>query len=318
VTDQQPGDEGRGRRVLVTGAAGFIGRHLVAALARDGSEVTALTRGSDLPASLVAAGVRTVRGDLADGATVDRLIAENDAVCHLAAWIPPDLEDPGAAAACLEQNALGALRIAEAVARASARLVFFSSGQVYGPSDRPLAEDAPTYPAGRATYYLASKLAGELFVEHQRLTRGLSAVTLRVGSCFGYGMPAKSVVARFLTSALTGLPLEVSDGGAARYDFVSVADVVDLTRAALNGGETGVFNAGAGRGETVLDLVRAIERVFDDRRLEVRIRPPRALGTAPGFAALATDKARAAWGYRPRDLIDALRAYRADLETPPW
>jgi UDP-glucose 4-epimerase len=311
------GQAGRGRRILVTGASGFIGRHLTAALLRDGWEVTAVTRRPGLSPAPV--GMHVVQGDLTDPQTVDRVIAGADSVCHLAALIPSDLEDATAARACLEMNALVALRIAEAAARSAARMVFFSSGQVYRPSDQPLSEDAPTYPASRATYYLASKLAGELFVEHCRLRRGLAAVTLRVGSCYGFGMPEKSLVATFMRSARAGLPLEVWGGGTARYDFVSVGDVVRLTLAALQGKETGVFNAGSGRGEPILELAQAIDQLFEDRRLDIRIHPAPpgtvAGSGSAGFSPLSTNKAFAAWGYRPCSLIDGLREYRRHLES---
>jgi len=307
-------------RVLVTGATGFIGRHLVGELCREGWEVVALTRRECRLPWPAGPRLRLVQGDLTDPATIERAVAQVDAVCHLAAFIPPDLEDPTAARPCLEVNALAALRIAELAAQRSARVVFFSSGQVYCPSDQPRAEEAPTYPVHRATYYLASKLLGELYIEHVRLLSGLPAVTLRVGSCYGLGMPERSVVARFMTVALAGLPLELWDGGVARYDFVYVDDVVHLARAALRGGAPGVYNAGSGRGTSVLELAQTLATVFADKEIAIQahtsIQPAPARRLPPvGFAPLATDKASAAWDYRPRSLIDGLRAYRLQREA---
>lgn len=311
------GRPGPARRVLVTGAAGFLGRHAVAALLGAGWEVEALVHARGLPERLRAGGVRVRRGDVTRLSTVRAATARVDAVLHLAAYVPPDQGDPAHAAACLQTNALATLQLARcALERPGCRFVYASAGNAYADARGAAAEGRPLYPAARATYYLASKVAGELFVEHLRRARGLPAVSLRVSTPYGAGMPERSVVARFMACALQGLPLDVWDGGAPRYDYVYAADVVGLAVAALGGGTPGVYNAGSGAARSVLELAQAVADTFPDRRVPIEVIPAR--GPVPAsFPALVVARAARRWGYRPRDLRAGLAAYREALEREP-
>ena len=170
------------RLALVTGASGFVGRRVVAALAARGWHVRAVSRvanGSSSPTP----NVEHVTGDLRDTASLAALVDGTAAVCHLAAFIPPNMADSSFAERCYEVNALASLRLAEAtLAGAPRRFVLASSANAYAPRPHPVTEEEVPYPAARATYYLASKLTAELYLDH--LARALRATypTMRVST----------------------------------------------------------------------------------------------------------------------------------------
>jgi UDP-glucose 4-epimerase len=254
-----------------------------------------------------------VSGNMADPANMLSALSEVDAVCHLAAYLPPDYGSPAYASACFDINALATLQLGRLCADQGKRFVFCSSGQAYSPSPVAVTEDAPLYPAERATFYLVSKLSGELFIEHLRRHNGLEAITFRVGSCYGPGMPESSVVASFMRQAIARKPILVRDSGVPSCDFVYVADVARLITAALETGAGGVYNAGSGTATSVLQLAYAVIEAFSD--LPVGIDMASAERPAPaGFPPLSMAKTQAMWGHSPTSLKAGLAAFRTHLE----
>ncbi|MBB3937540.1 UDP-glucose 4-epimerase [Aureimonas phyllosphaerae] len=284
-------------------------------LVSQGHHVTALVHRSPVPSFPGPGTIRTIVGDLCGEALVDDAVADADVVCHLAAFLPPDYADPAYAQACFETNAMAVLRLATCCAGAGKRLVHCSSGQAYAWSGDAITEDAALYPAERATFYLASKLTGELFVEHLRRRHGLASIVFRVGSCYGPGMERGSVVGFFMAQASAGKPLPVHDGGTAECDFVHVDDVARLIEAAVRGGEPGVYNAGSGMAHSVLDLARAVRATFPDFAVTIEAQP---FAGEPqrSFPALSMAKTQAMWGHVPTSLVDGLAMLRARSEEP--
>lgn len=184
------------RRILVTGASGFVGGHLRGALRAAFPDATliAATRGEP-----VAAWDAAVPLDLLDAAGCDAAVgaARPDAVVHLAALadVGASFRDP---ASCWRVNLLGTLALAEAVLRRAPEAPFLhvSSAEIYGLSFQagvPLAEDAPLRPANP---YAASKAAADLAVGEMAL-RGLRAIRLRPANHTGPGQADGFVVAAF-------------------------------------------------------------------------------------------------------------------------
>lgn len=301
------------QRVLVTGAGGFLGRHVVLALARAGHQVSAVDiRKMDFCAETP--GVSATVIEDGDVSALRDAVVRSSAICHLAALVPRNMQDASMAAECFHTNALFSLRLAELAAECQVRrFVYCSSGQIYRYSETPVTEDAPVYPAARATYYLASKLVGELYIEHLRLTAGLPAVTLRLGNLYGPGAGDSSVVARFMAAAAQGHPLEVWDNGAPTYDLVYAPDIAKLIVAVVVRSEPGIYNAGSGQACSVMDLALAVADAFPDRRTEIIVKPP--AGPMPAsFSVLSIAKAARMWQYAPTPLSEALRLYRQYME----
>jgi CDP-glucose 4,6-dehydratase len=318
----------KARTVLVTGASGLVGSHLVAALLSGGAEVAVLLRDADMRSELFRSGsakrVATITGALEDLATVERAVAESEAsvVFHLGAQT---LVGVGVHAPILtfDANIRGTYNLLEACrrhARIVERVVVASSDKAYGPSDRPYREDD----ALRASSpYDVSKSAGDLIAQSYHATYGLPLAILRCGNTYGGGdLNWSRIVPGTIRSFHLGeAPVIRSDGTFVR-DYIYVADVVAaylcvaeaLDRADVKGA---AFNFASGDQVTVLDMVKAIAEVMGGRLPE-----PRILGVAKNEIKeqrLSTDKARRVLGWAPRvKLRDGLREtvawYRAYLD----
>ncbi len=305
-----PGSERPGP-VLVTGAAGFLGRHVTADLIARGHAVRVLEHRSTLPADLRAR-CEVVTGDLRDRALRRAALRGVDAVCHLAAHVPGRLDDPAEARACLKSNALATLDLAtEAADLQIRRFVYASSGSVYSALNRPSTETDPTFPTPEAAIYATSKLAGEIYLSQVCARSAMQAVILRLGAPYGPGAPARQVIPTFLRRAAAGQALELSDGGAARYNFVRTEDVVVCVAKALETPPAGIFNVAAGEHVSIRALAETIAGLYGRGAAGLVLAPADGAGRA-GLPAMDIARARRAWGVRPWPLARGLAALAAD------
>lgn len=275
-------------RVLVTGASGFLGRHLVTRLAAGGVHATALCleRGP-LPAE-----VEFVHADVRDRTAVAAAVAATapDAIVHLAAlshvgdsWKRmPDY---------FEVNVLGTEHVAAAAA--GRRLLFASTAEVYGlvPDDeQPIVESRR--PAPRSPYALTKAAA-------ERIALAAGATVVRLFNLAGSGqLPTfalPSFAAQLAAIERGEAPPVLRVGNlAARRDFVHVDDAVDGLATLTERGEAGaIYNLAGGRSVTIADALDALRRIAAvDAKVEVdpeRFRPvdvPRLEGDSSRLAAL--------------------------------
>lgn len=285
-------------RIFLTGATGFAGGQIARSLLQHGAQVTAWLHQHELPQELAACTALPSH----DLAKVRDAILNCDAVCHAAAFVPPQLEDPQFARQCIEANALLTLELAQAAARnPKIRFVYFSLGQGYVVRGRAAKESDPLYPSARAPFYLGSKLLGEIYLENLRRQKNLQSSSLRIGSIYGSGMRHTSAPAVFMENARRNQTLRVHHGGTPACDFVHVSDVVHVALSALAGtGAPGIYNVGSGHASSLLELAQATVEVFGSSS-KIEVEP--AQGKPPeSFAALDTSKAAAAFGYQPLDL----------------
>jgi nucleoside-diphosphate-sugar epimerase len=224
------------KRVLVTGADGFMGSHLCEALVARGASVIAFTRGTShngtsqlaLPnlhrITSKLAGV--IAGNLTQGETT-RLIrdAEPQVIMHLAAeaYVPKSFDQPGEVFAV---NGTGTLHVLEA-ARALPKLercVITSSSEVYGTAigDRPIDEDHPLNPTSP---YAASKVAADRLAYSYQVTFGMPIAIIRPFNTFG-PRHTYDVIPKFIKLALAGQDLTVHGTGEQGRDFSYVDDTV--------------------------------------------------------------------------------------------
>ena len=252
-------------QALVTGATGFIGRHLCAALVRAGDDVTALVRPTSNRAALEALGVRFAIGDVNDPASLRFDGAE--VVFHLAAMLGspwhPDF---------MRTNAAGVRHVAAACAAAGARLVATSSMAASGPSTplgRARTEDDPPSPVSR---YGASKLAGEQAA--RELAAKVAITIVRPPVVFGGGDHAMLPLFKLAARGVAPVPTRNA------VSLVHVEDLVGLLRAAATG-ETitpegvgqGVYFGGFDETPSWPELARRVASAVGTRALSFA--PPR-------------------------------------------
>jgi len=205
--------------VLVTGATGFIGRHLVGRLTREGDHIRALVLSEEDASPLDALGVEVVRGDLCDYRAMERAVTNRQVVFHLAAKIG----EPNPSGEALQAiNVDGTANVARAAVQASVdRFVLCSSVSVYGRVINNLAitEHTATQPD---LPYGKSKLLAERIVLSHHERDGLPVVVTRLAGVFGPG--ARSWLSLFRSIASGRFRLIGS--GDNYHHYVDVADVV--------------------------------------------------------------------------------------------
>lgn len=216
------------QRILVTGATGFIGRHLCAALAADGNEVVAVTRKADEAAP--PGGKVAFVHDLLDRAAVRSALTGVSAVVHLAARVhakPEGASDPGSE--CRRINVDGTVALLEeAVAAGAKTFVYISSVKAVAEASTRMLT-ARTFPEP-VDAYGASKLEAERRVRAIAMKEGLSAPILRLPAVYGPGMKAN--LARLFWAVDKGLPLPFALVRN-RRSFAYVGNVVAAIQALL-------------------------------------------------------------------------------------
>jgi len=279
-----PAQTWMGRRVLVTGAGGFIGSHLTLRLVEEGAEVTAFVRynsnGSaghldSLPAD-VRSRIRVIAGDIREQSSVRQALMGMDTVFHLAALIsiPYSYVDPEAVA---NTNIMGTLNVLIAARDAGTGcVVHTSTSEVYGTALYvPIDED---HPLQGQSPYSASKIGADKLAESFHRAFGLPVVTVRPFNTYGPRQSTRAVIPTVITQALTGECVRLGSLAPVR-DFTFVEDTARgfLAAAASPRCQGEVVNLGTGTGVTVQEMV---ELVFDitGKRLPVieetkRIRP---------------------------------------------
>jgi UDP-glucose 4-epimerase len=287
--------------VVVTGGAGFIGRHLVqrlvanrAAFGAAGAPVVALdnlhrSTPTALADAIEAGDVRLYEGDVRDAGTLEQAMRGAEYVFHLAAQsnVMGAEDDPDYA---FTTNVVGTQRVVQAALAAGARrLVFTSSREVYGqPQSLPVHESAPLAPKNA---YGASKVAGEMSCRVAAARGGLEVVALRLANVYGPGDSGR-VIPLWLERAARGEDLHIF-GGKQVIDFLWVDDAVSaLVRAALlpradvavaglvsaDDSDPGFFvtlNVGTGQGTPITLLAERVREAVGNP-IGIQLQPARA------------------------------------------
>jgi UDP-glucose 4-epimerase len=250
-----------GRRILVTGGAGFVGGVLTRKLVDAGARVTVLDDLFTGKAETIPTGAEFIEGSVTDARLVDELVAANSLVFHLAARnIIASTTNPRDDFAT---NIGGTLNVLMA-ARASKvdRIVYTGSTSVYGnPRSIPINEDDFVVPLSP---YAVSKLGGENYAQAFYESYGLPTACVRYSNVYGPGQrpdnPYCGVVSKFLADAHAGRPLSVHGDGEQTRDYTYVDDAVEATMlAAIRPRAEGeVFNVGTGIETSVNALGLAI------------------------------------------------------------
>lgn len=300
-------------RALVTGAAGFIGSHVVDALLERGWSVTGLdnldtfydpaVKRSNLERASGATGFRFVEGDVRDLPLMRRLVEESepDVVVHMAAraGVRPSIEQPTLYA---DVNVAGTAAVLEAAIRGGVtRLVIASSSSVYGDAAPvPFREDDPALRP--VSPYAASKRAAELICEAwAALEPAARIISLRFFTVYGPRQRPDLAIHKFTRLLLEGRPIPFFGDGSTSRDYTYITDILDgvlgaIAYTARTPGGHEIFNLGESATTTLSELVRLLERATGRQATLERL-PAQQGDVSRTFADIS--RARAVLGYAP-------------------
>jgi UDP-glucose 4-epimerase len=251
-------------RILVTGAAGFIGSSVARAYQEAGHEVAGVDNLSTGQRENLPAEIHLWQADLADEQCLEGIFRDfrPEAISHHAAqvnvrvsWEKP-LEDARA-------NVLGSLALLHQAVRWESQKVIYSSsgGAVYGePETLPVTEDHPVRPLSN---YGASKYATELYLYAFHASSRLRHVILRYPNVFGPWQDPKGeagVVAIFTTQLLQNIQPRIFGDGSKTRDYLYIDDVVEANLRALDHPDCGVFNLGWGKEISDLEVFQTVRK----------------------------------------------------------
>jgi UDP-glucose 4-epimerase len=307
-----------GRRVLVTGGAGFIGSHMVEKLLDLGAEVKVIDTmlcGNKIDHLAGRKKLSVYKLDVLDVPSIEPLFAGIDMVFHLAAMVGVE-ETQDEPVTLLNVEIIGTSNVIALAAKNKVkRFIFASSSEVYGDSWVPMVEEGPFNPKSS---YALTKLVGEHYCRAYYQKNGLEYTALRYFNSYGPRQDERFVLSRFVNRALAGKELFVYGDGTQTRDFTYVEDsvVMSLLAAASNAGINQILNFGTGQAVsinaladmvlTALDLKSSIKVSLVDydrhRSREIEV-----------FSRIANvDRAEKLLGYRPAiKLEDGLKKYIA-------
>ncbi len=270
-----------GMKVLVTGAAGFIGSRLVQRLIESGANVKAFIRYTSrpefgnltfLPPDIFHK-IEIIRGDLRDFNAVEQAAKGVNTVFHLGALIsiPYSYVHP---VETIQTNVIGTMNILEACRSGRAKLVHTSTSEVYGTALRvPIDED---HPLQAQSPYSASKIGADKLVESYYRSFDVQSLTVRPFNTYGPGQSNRAVIPTIITQALTSNQIHLGNL-TTRRDFTYLDDTVDgFLMAAERGNWDGqVYNLGTGYEATIGEVAQQVfnylnidpEIVIDQERI---------------------------------------------------
>ena len=244
---------------MVTGGAGFIGKHIIAELLRDDHNITIFDNFSSSSKNdivhLLENGVSLVTGDILDYDLLLKSMSNYDFVIHLAAQtsVEQSIVDPETT---IDINVEGTVNVLKSCVKTNVKgLISTSTAAVYGSSPTPISETSQPNPISS---YGASKLVTEYNLQAFSRFFGLNCISLRLFNVYGNGQSSEAVVIRkFLKNISKDLPLEIFGDGTQTRDFVHISDVIQAFYCAIKNIEAKrgeVYNIGSGKSASINEL----------------------------------------------------------------
>lgn len=283
-----------GRRILLFGGGGFIGKHVVDAIFAAGGDVAVLDPHKPAEAN---PRIAWFAGSLADPQIVAKAASGCDTAIYMAGHSLPALGNQDVAAEVAD-HVVVTIRAAEICAQQGVTRFLFSSsgGTVYGTENE--GEIAETFPTRPRNAYGASKLAIEHYLRIVGLTRGMRTISLRIANPYGVGQRAargQGFIAAAMSAAFSGEELSIWGTGEVVRDFVYISDVAEACiRAAVYEGEYDLFNIGKGEGINLLTIVQKVEAA-SGRAINLTLHPARSVDVMRNVLDVARAGAELGW-----------------------
>lgn len=292
-------------KILVTGAAGFIGSHLAERLLKEGYTVKGVDSFLDYyPRGIKEHNVRGLNGkkgfEFIEGDILDldlvKLLDGVDAVFHQAAIAGVRSSWGARFDEYVRSNILGTQLLLEASRdRELKRFVYASSSSVYGDCDElPIKETSPVRPVSP---YGVTKLSGEQLAYLYYKGYGVPVVSLRYFTVYGPRQRPDMAFHKFLRSVITGGEIEVYGTGEQTRDFTYIGDAVEANLAAFSSGLNGeAYNIGGGSRIKLIECIRLIEEISGEKAT-LRFTDPQRGDANHTYADVS--KAKKDFGYSP-------------------
>jgi NAD dependent epimerase/dehydratase len=297
----------KGKKILVTGATGFIGSRLVERLVGLGADVRAFVHYNsrsdygllELLAKDVLEAVEITPGDLKDGEAVRRSVKDREIVFHLGALtaIPYSYRNPYD---MVQTNVSGTANVLNAALEyGTSRIVHTSTSETYGTAQyQPIDE---LHPHVGQTPYSASKIGADKLAESYYLSFDMPVATIRPFNTYGPGQSARAVIPTIISQALAGDTIRIGSTDPKR-DFNYVDDTVAgfLAVAGSDSALGEVINIGSGRTVSIAHVIEEVSRILG-KEFEIvtdpaRIRPEK---SEVGLLLADTSKAERLLGWKP-------------------
>ena len=299
-------------KVLITGAAGFIGSHLAERLLADGQMVVGVDnfdefydpkiKRQNISRCLDSEGFRLIEADIRDADAMDKAVADGvELIVHLAAkaGVRPSIADPLLYA---DVNVNGTTVLLETAARHNVRkFIFASSSSVYGNNEKvPFSEDDNVdFPISP---YAATKKAGELICHTYHHLHAIDITALRFFTVYGPRQRPDLAIHKFASLIEQGKAIPVYGDGTMMRDFTYIDDIIDGVVGAIEKcAGFNIYNLGESRPITVNDLIAKLEEALGKKAAR-EFQPPQPGDVERTYADVT--KAVEQLGYRPQTTIE--------------
>lgn len=301
----------KNKKILITGASGFIGKHLTRYLLEKNYDLT-LTYHNKKICKEFKNYTSQILIDLTQKKDFKKISGNIDAVFHLAIFSSFD-DSPKTISKLYNVNALGTINLLNrCCATGVKRFINSSSIAIYGTSRKGMVSEK-CIPKPESHYGI-SKLTGELACEKLNKQGKISAISLRYSSVYGTEQHPFTVLPKFINKARENKNIEIRGKGEKVQDFVYVKDVVEANYFALNSNESGSFNISSGKKTNIINLATLIKDIFSSGKSRIILNSKKQGDNTNYYFNIS--KARKSLGYKVRYPIKkGLSDYKKILMT---